>query len=232
MTTYAAYSRAKEDIGCNAFIIGLADSSAALLAAMTIIPTIYALAPESLYEAIGAGNTGLTFIWLARLLPAMPFGRLISAFFFLSMGFAAVTSLYAMYEVGIKSFFIDVGWSRRKAASIVVGLCFLGGLPSTINIEFLNNQDQVWGVGLLVSGLFVAIAMMKYGVERARQDIINPVSELHVGKWWNYCIILFPVMFLSFAVGGPINNLHGIPKLGGILWRLTALAPCSCSGQS
>lgn len=85
---------------------------------------------------------------------------------------------------------------KKKAASIVVGLCFLGGLPSAISVEFLNNQDQVWGVGLLVSGLFVAIAVMKYGVEKARREIINPVSELHVGKWWNYCIIFFPVMFL------------------------------------
>ncbi|HOM31243.1 MAG TPA: sodium-dependent transporter [Acetomicrobium flavidum] len=195
MTTYAAYSREKEDIACNAFIVGLSDTSAALLAGMTVIPTIYALAPENLYEAIGAGNTGLTFIWLARLLPTMPAGTLVSALFFLAMTFAAVTSLYAMYEVGIKSYFIDAGWSRRKAASVVVALCFLGGLPSAINVEFLNNQDQVWGVGLLVSGLFVAIAMMKYGVEKVRKEIINPVSELYVGKWWNWCILCFPAMF-------------------------------------
>ncbi|MDI6601309.1 MAG: sodium-dependent transporter [Thermoanaerobacteraceae bacterium] len=195
MITYAVYTREKEDVACNGFITGFADTSAALIAAMTVIPTIFALAPESLNEAIGAGNTGLTFIWLAKLFPEMPGGSIIATVFFLAMGFAALTSLYAMYEVGIRNF-MDAGWSRNKAATFVVALCFLGGLPSAINIEFLNNQDQVWGVGLLVSGLLVSLAMMKYGLEKARLEDINPVSDIKIGRWWNYCVMLFPVMFI------------------------------------
>ena len=69
--------------------------------------------------------------------------------------------------------------------------------PSAININFFENQDMVWGVALLVSGLFVALAMVKYGVEKARTEIINPVSDIKIGKWWNACIRLFPVMFAA-----------------------------------
>ncbi|SHM43864.1 neurotransmitter:Na+ symporter, NSS family [Caldanaerovirga acetigignens] len=194
MITYAVYTKEKEDVAANSFITGLADTSAALIAGMTVIPTIFALAPEHLKEAIGAGNTGLTFIWLAKLFPQMPGGQVIATLFFLAMAFAALTSLYAMYEVSIRNF-MDAGWSRQKAATFVVTLSFLCGIPSAVNINIFENQDLVWGVALLVSGLFVALAVIKYGLEKARVEDINAVSDVKVNKWWNTCIMLFPAMF-------------------------------------
>ncbi|HHW02398.1 MAG TPA: sodium-dependent transporter [Thermoanaerobacterales bacterium] len=194
MITYAVYTKEKEDVAANSFITGFADTSAALIAAMAVIPTIFALAPNNVDDAIGSGNTGLTFVWLAKLFPEMPGGQLVATLFFLAMAFAALTSLYAMYEVVIRNF-MDAGWSRKTAATLVVTASFLAGLPSAINVEFLNNQDQVWGVALLVSGLLVSLAIAKYGFEKARLEDINPVSDIHVGRWWNYCVRLFPAMF-------------------------------------
>lgn len=196
MITYAVYIKDNEDIACNGFLTGLADTSAALIAAMCVIPTIFALAPAHLEEAIGSGNTGLTFVWLAKLFPNMPGGTIVATLFFLAMAFAALTSLYAMYEVSIRNL-MDFGWERKKAATLVVVASFICGIPSAININFFENQDMVWGVALLVSGLFVALAMVKYGVEKARTEIINPVSDIKIGKWWNACIRLFPVMFAA-----------------------------------
>ncbi|TYP57781.1 sodium-dependent transporter [Thermosediminibacter litoriperuensis] len=194
MITYAVYTREKEDVAVNSFITGLADTSAALIASMTIVPTVFALAPASVDEIISSGNTGLTFIWLARLFPQIPGGGWIATVFFLAMAFAALTSLYAMYEVVIRNM-IDAGWDRKRAAAIVVVLSFLGGLPSAVNINFLNNQDQVWGVALLVSGLLVAFALTKYGLRKARIEDINPVSDIKIGVWWDYCIRIFPLLF-------------------------------------
>lgn len=192
--TYSVYAEKKEDIACNGFIKGFANTSAAFIAAMCVIPTIFALAPANVNEILRSGNAGLAFIWLAKLFPTMPGGTMITALFFLTMAFTALTSLFAMYEVSIKNL-MDVGWSRKKAATFVVALSFLCGIPSAVNINFLNNQDQVWGVALLFSGLMVSIALQKYGLERARQEDINPVSYIKVGKWWNTCVALFPVMF-------------------------------------
>lgn len=194
MITYAVYTKEKEDVACNGFITGLADTSAALIASMAVIPTIFALAPQNIGDAIGSGNTGLTFIWLAKLFPEMPGGSVVATLFFLAMSFAALTSLYAMYEVVIRNF-MDAGWSRKNAATLVVLASFLAGLPSAINVEFLNNQDQVWGVALLVSGLFVSLALAKYGLEKARLEDINASSDISIGRWWNYCVRYFPVMF-------------------------------------
>jgi NSS family neurotransmitter:Na+ symporter len=99
-----------------------------------------------------------------------------------------------MYEVSIRNF-MDAGWSRQKAATFVVTLSFLCGIPSAVNINIFENQDLVWGVALLVSGLFVALAVIKYGLEKARVEDINAVSDVKVNKWWNTCIMLFPAMF-------------------------------------
>nr|PZN05889.1 MAG: sodium-dependent transporter [Bacillota bacterium] len=194
MITYSVYTREKEDVACNSFITGFADTSAALIAAMAVIPTIFALAPQSVEEAIGSGNTGLTFVWLAKLFPEMPGGRVIATLFFLAMSFAALTSLYAMYEVNIRNL-MDAGWSRQKAAALVVALSFICGIPSAVNINIFENQDLVWGVALLVSGLLVSFAMMKYGLEKARKEEINAVSDIKINRWWNISIALFPAMF-------------------------------------
>ncbi|SHJ53492.1 neurotransmitter:Na+ symporter, NSS family, partial [Geosporobacter subterraneus DSM 17957] len=71
---------------------------------------------------------------------------------------------------------------------------FFAGVPSAYSLNINDNQDWVWGVGLLLSGLFVAIALMKHGLEKVRNNDINtPWSDYKIGKWWSVCVALFPV---------------------------------------
>jgi NSS family neurotransmitter:Na+ symporter len=196
IATYAVYMKENEDIGVNSFMIVLGDASAAILAGMCVLPTVFALSatPDAAMEALKAGNTGLTFIYLAKLFPTIPGGQLVAAIFFLALTLAALSSLLPMIEVGVRNF-MDAGFDRKKATIIISIGGFLLGVPSAYSVEFLNNQDMVWGVGLLISGLIYAYAAYKYGIDRTRNEIINKTSDIYVGKWWNYCIGLFPVMF-------------------------------------
>jgi NSS family neurotransmitter:Na+ symporter len=197
LMTYAVYTKKEEDLGVNCFLVGFGDVVAALFAAMAILPTVFALAPtkEYAYDALAAGNTGLTFIYLPALFKIMPGGYIISVIFFLAMAFAALSSLLSMIEVGVLNL-QNAGWGRGKATLFVCGVGFLLGVPSAYSLEFLNNQDWVWGVALLISGLLVSIVVMKYGVEKVRNEEINhPWSDMYIGKWWSVCIRLFPVMF-------------------------------------
>jgi NSS family neurotransmitter:Na+ symporter len=78
----------------------------------------------------------------------------------------------------------------------VVGVgAFLAGVPSALSLGFLKNQDWVWGVGLLVSGLFFALAIVRYGVRRFREEQLNhPDSDIRIGRWWDLVIgLLVPV---------------------------------------
>jgi len=88
----------------------------------------------------------------------------------------------------------------------------LMGIPSAYSMDVLNNQDWVWGIGLLFSCLFYAIAAIQFGVEKMRNEEINTVSDIKLGKWFvfsvKYCI---PVIFVFF--------------LGWWLWQAVTWSP-------
>ncbi|QEK12539.1 sodium-dependent transporter [Crassaminicella thermophila] len=196
--TYAVYTKKKEDIAANCMIMGFGNNVGSLIAGLTILPAIFALSPnqEFVNQAITSGNTGLAFIYLAQLFPTMPAGRILAAIFFLSMTIAALSSLLPMIEVGVRNL-MDMGMTRKKATLLIIISGFILGIPSAYSLDFLNNQDFVLGIGLLVSGLFVAFALMKYGLEEIRNKVINTEwTDMKVGKWWSVCVKLFPLFFI------------------------------------
>ncbi len=196
--TYGSYTKREEDIAGNSMIMGIGDNVGALIAGMTVLPAIFALSPslEFANEAMAQGNTGITFVYLAQLFTKLPAGGLVAAVFFLAMSIAALSSLLPMIEVGVKNV-MDLGINRKKSTLIIIIGGFLLGIPSAYSLNFLDNQDWVWGIGLLVSGLFTAIIMMKFGLEEIRTKHINtPWSDIQVGKWFAVCVRLFPVMFV------------------------------------
>jgi len=148
-----------------------------------------------------AGNEGLTFIWMPQLFARLPFGRLFMILFFTALAFAAFTSLISMIELGSRVL-IDMGLSRAKAVRTVGGVGFVLGLPSAISLAFLHNQDWVWGIALMVSGLFFAIAVITHGVRRFREEQLNHEhSDIRVGRWWEVVIgVLVPLQALVLLV--------------------------------
>jgi NSS family neurotransmitter:Na+ symporter len=195
--TYSVYTKKKEDIPGNSMIMGLSDNVGALIAAMTVLPAIFALSPsiEAANQALSSGNTGITFIYLAQLFTTMPAGNILAAIFFLAMAIAALSSLLPMIEVGVRNL-MDMGFNRKKATLAIVISGFILGVPSAYSLNFLDNQDWVWGIGLLVSGLFVAFVLARYGLEKARTTIINTEwADFKVNRWWSASIKMFPVMF-------------------------------------
>jgi neurotransmitter:Na+ symporter, NSS family len=193
---YAVYAREKEDIAVNSGIIAFSDVLVGVIAAAVILGTLFAVAPTQAFadEALAAGNVGLTFIYIVDLLATMPGAVILAPLFFLALALAAVSSLIAMVELGTTNL-MNFGVARHRAASYVGVAAFVFGIPSALSIGFLDNQDWVWGVALLISGLLTALAIMKYGVEKARTEI-NETSDVYVGRWWSVCIRLVPVIFL------------------------------------
>lgn len=196
MMVYAVYARDNEDIGVNSGIIAFSDILVGFVAAALILGTLFAVSPsvELAEEALAAGNVGLTFIYIVELLATMPGAVILAPLFFLALALAGVSSLIAMFELGTTNL-MNFGVERRRAALWVGAAAFVFGIPSALSVTFLDNQDWVWGVGLLISGLLTALAIMKYGVERARAEI-NETSDIHIGGWWSICIYLIPVVFL------------------------------------
>jgi len=188
--SYAVYMRAREDTALNAFVIGFGNNSMSLLAGIMVLCTIFSVMPDAASEIVGAGNEGLTFIWVPQLFAQIPGGQAFMALFFLALVFAAWSSLVAMIELASR-ILIDLGFTRGRAITVVGAAGFLFGVPSALRIEIFQNQDWVWGVGLMMSGFFFAFAVVRYGVTRWRETFINTSdSDVRIGAWWDWAIRL------------------------------------------
>ena len=190
---YAIYMRAREDTALNAFVIGFGNNSMSLLAGIMVMCTIFSVMPEAASQIVGAGNEGLTFIWVPQLFAQIPGGQFFMALFFLALVFAAWSSLVAMIELASRVL-MDLGLKRSRAIMIVGSVGFLLGVPSALRIGVFQNQDWVWGVGLMLSGFFFAFAVLRYGVTKWRETFINtPDSDVRIGGWWDWAIRLVMV---------------------------------------
>lgn len=130
MIVYGSYLDRKEDIPQASVRTAVFDTAAALLAALAIMPAVFAfgIAPDR--------GPSLMFVTLPNVFRQMPMGRLFAAIFFLSVAFAGVTSLMNMFEAVIESWQHRFGLGRRLA----VLLC--GGTVLGIGL-FLEHGDVV-----------------------------------------------------------------------------------------
>jgi NSS family neurotransmitter:Na+ symporter len=186
--TYAIYMRKREDTTLNAFLLGFGNNSVSLMAGIMVLCTVFSIMPHAASQIVGASNEGLTFIWVPQLFNHMPAGRFFMALFFLALFFAAWTSLISMIELATRVL-VDGGMLRKRAILLVGGAGFLLGVPSALSDAVFSNQDWVWGVGLMVSGLFFAFAVIRYGVTRFRETLINQQgADIRIGRWWDWVI--------------------------------------------
>jgi NSS family neurotransmitter:Na+ symporter len=194
LLTYAIYMRRREDVPLNAFLVGFGNNSVSLLAGIMVLCTIFAIEPAASAQIVGAGNEGLTFVWMPQLFARMPAGGVFMTLFFLALSFAALTSLISMLELATRVL-MDFGVERRRALGLVAGAGFLFGMPSALSLAVFANQDWVWGLGLIVSGLLFALGARRFGVERLRREVVDADGcDLQVGRWWDFVVgVLVPV---------------------------------------
>ena len=191
--TYGAYMQSKHGVVKNALITGVGNNTVSMLAAIVIFGTVFAILgaemskPEVLevMRTSGPAATGLTFIWMPQLFAKMPAGNVFAILFFLGLSFAAFSSLISMIEL-VTRIVVDLGVMRRYA---IIGVCTTGfvlGIPSAINLGFFENQDFVWGVALMISGAFVAFAVIRQGTTRFRTETIDGLpGDWNAGRPWD-----------------------------------------------
>jgi NSS family neurotransmitter:Na+ symporter len=219
LLTYAVYSRKKENPVLTSATLGFGDYFASLLAAVTIIPTVFSffagqnMAQEKVLDVMKTDNVGLTFIWIPNLFSKIPSGSFFLALFFLALCFAAFSSLISQLEL-ITRIFIDAGLSRKKAVSIVGVSCFALGLPSAISIGFFNNQDWVWGMGLIVSGAFFIFLVLKTGPKKFREKIMPASgSRFKLGKGFDFLVkFILPIQLIAMLGWWFWDSYSGDPK--------------------
>ena len=77
-----------------------------------------------------------------------------------------------MLELGVR-ILMDYKISRKTSVSILVIVALIAGFPSAYSLKVFNNQDWVWGTGLLLSGFFFIFFVFNFGSKRFVEKILD-----------------------------------------------------------
>lgn len=130
MIVYGTYLSKDEDIPKASIRTAIFDTIAAMLAALAIMPAVFAFGIEP--------NAGppLMFITLPNIFKQMPMGQFFAVLFFVSVVFAGVTSLINMFEAVSESWQTRFKLPRKAAVALCAGIAFVVGL-------FLEAEPKV-----------------------------------------------------------------------------------------
>ncbi len=132
MIVYGAYLSKKEDIVDSAKKTAFFDTIAALVAALVMIPAVFA------YSMDVAAGPGLLFVTLPKILQDMVGGQIFAIVLFTAVVFGGITSLQNMFEVVVESFLYKFPKFNRKFLLITLCIiCFGVG----VNMEAISS----WG---------------------------------------------------------------------------------------
>jgi NSS family neurotransmitter:Na+ symporter len=128
---------------------------------------------------------------MPQLFARMTLGAPLCTLFFLGLTFAGFSSLIAQLELPTRVL-IDAGMKRSWAIGVVVACVYLIGIPSARSINFLVNQDFVWGIALMLSGAFVAFTVIRFGARKLRSlELLPDKRDWNIGRWWDYVMTYF-----------------------------------------
>lgn len=130
MIVYGTYLNKDEDIPKASVRTAVFDTVAAMLAALAIMPAVFAFGIEP--------NAGppLMFITLPNIFRQMPMGQFFAVLFFLSVSFAGITSLINMFEA------VSESWQTRFHLPRKAAVALCGGIALIVGI-FLEAEPKV-----------------------------------------------------------------------------------------
>lgn len=133
MMAYGSYLGRDVSIGRTAIIVGITDTSVALLAGLAIFPVVFANGLEP-----GAGP-GLIFQTLPLAFGQMPLGSLFGTLFFILLVFAAWTSAISLLEPVVE-WVEEKTTLQRTASTVLVGvLCWALGIVSILSLNVWSD---------------------------------------------------------------------------------------------
>ncbi len=213
MAIFGSYIDKKRSLMGEAVNVAVLDTFVAFASGLIIFPACFA------YGVQPDSGPGLIFITLPNIFNNIPLGRLWGSLFFIFLSFAALSTVFAVFE-NILACAMDLwGWSRKKGSLICGIAMFFLSLPCVLGFNVLKDiQPMGPGSGImdledfivsnlllpLGSLLFVIFCTTRYGwgwdkfVAEA-----NEGAGLKVARWMRpYMTFVLPVIVLVLFVIG------------------------------
>lgn len=213
MAIFGSYINKERSLLGESVNVAVLDTGVALCSGLIMFPACFAYGVE-----VDSGPS-LIFVTLPNIFNNIPLGRLWGSLFFVFMSFAAMSTIFAVFE-GIISCTMDLyGWSRRKSCLLNGILMIFLSMPCILGfnvwsdvkpfgMSFMDLEDFIVSNLLLPIGslLFVLFCTTRYGW--GWDKFVAEVNEgkgLKVAKWMRpYMTFVLPVIVLIILIVGLI----------------------------
>lgn len=218
MITYGSYTRDDVNLTKSVNRIEFFDTLVALLAGLTIIPAVYIFSGE---EGLSSQGAGLMFMTLPKVFQQMPGGNIIALLFFILVFFAAITSSISIMEAIVSSLMDKFHLKRIPCCLIVIGICLLLGIPSSLGnglwanikilgMDFLTFFDYISNSILMPIVAFCTCILVGWVIKpKALTDEITKNGEKFGRKKLFNVMIKYvaPICLLFIFVTGILSQL-------------------------
>ncbi len=216
MAIFGSYLKKDRALLGESVNVAVLDTFVAITSGLIIFPACftYGVNPDS--------GPNLIFVTLPSIFNNIAFGRIWGSLFFIFLAFAALSTIFAVFENIISCVRDIFGWSRHKACLISGVAMFLLSLPCIFGFNILQNI-QPFGEGssimdledFLVSNIllpggsliFAIFCTCRYGWGWKKFETeANEGKGLKVAKWMRpYFTYVIPVIVIFLFVAGLIN---------------------------
>lgn len=218
MVTYGSYTRDDVNLTKSVNRIEFFDTLVALLAGLMIIPAVYIFSGE---EGLSSQGAGLMFMTLPKVFQQMPGGDIIGLLFFVLVFFAAITSSISVMEAIVSSLMDKFHLKRIPCCLIVIGICLLLGIPSSLGnglwanikilgMDFLTFFDYISNSILMPIVAFCTCILVGWVIKpKALTDEITKNGEKFARKKLFNVMIKYiaPICLLFIFVTGILSQL-------------------------
>ena len=217
MAIFGSYIDRRHRLFGEAVNVAALDTSVALAAGLIVIPACFAFGIEP------AQGPGLVFVTLPNVFNSMPLGRLWGSLFFAFMGFAALTTVLAVFENVVACMMDFTGLSRRRAC--VVSALVIGVLSMPCVLGFnVWSSFRPFGEGtcvldledFVVSDILLPLGSLAFAVFCTRRygwGWKSFLEEANAGEGWPfpeklrlYCAYGIPLIVVSLFVTGLLRR--------------------------
>jgi SNF family Na+-dependent transporter len=234
---YASYMRRKSDV----VLSGLTASATNELfevgfgGLITLTASFVFLGLSGTIAAVSGRTFGLGFTTLPVVFAHMPLGNLVGAVWFFMLFLAAITSSISMYQPALAFFEESLGWSRKKATTLLVAVCLVGSFL----VMFYSRDGIFWTTidDWVGTFLIFVLAMVQiicfawvFGMERGWQEA-HVGAQMRIPAFYRpimkyvaplYLVVVF-VAFCAQNLGGWVRSVAEEPLRQGAMLLILAV---------
>lgn len=223
LVTYGSYMKKEDDLGKSVVQIELFDTGIAFLAALIVIPAVFAFSGGD-PATLGAGPS-LMFIALPKVFASMQFGSVIGTAFFILVLFAALTSSISLFETIVSIIMEKLNWSRIKTCVIAFVVSVVLGIPSALGygvfdsikilgMQFLDFFDFISNTVIMpIVALFTCIFVGYIIKPKAIHDEVTASGKFSRYGMYQVMVKYIAPLLLVLILVSAVLNAFGVINL-------------------